>query len=126
MAGNPAPGYLKKPDHVVAVRPFDGRVAVTFGGETIADTRQALAVEESGYGAVYYLPRQDVRMDLAARTEHATHCPFKGDATYYSFAVDGQASENAAWSYEAPFDEAAALEGYLAFYTNRVDTVSVD
>lgn len=126
MGDNPAPGYLKKPDHVVAVKPFSGRVAVTLGGETIADSRNALAVEESGYGAVYYLPRADVRMDLATATENSSHCPFKGDASYYTFVAGGKTAENAAWTYAAPFDEAAALAGHLAFYTERVDSVSVD
>lgn len=126
MGANPAPGYAKKPDHVVAVAPFDGRVVVSLGGRTIADSRNALAVTESGYGAVYYIPRADVAMDLATPTDQSTYCPFKGEASYFSFEAAGKEAENAAWSYETPFDEAAALKDHLAFYTHRVDSVSVE
>lgn len=125
MAGNPAPGYLRKPDHVVAIAPYPGRIAVSLGGAVIADSARALAFSETGYGVAYYIPMADVRMDLAALTEHSTHCPFKGNASYYAFAVDGRRVENAAWSYAEPYDEAGALKGHLAFYTNRVDAVSV-
>ncbi len=126
MGENPAPGYAKKPDHVVAVRPFEGRVTVTLGGEVVADSRSALAVEESGYNAVYYLPRSDVRMEFATPTDHTSYCPFKGKAAYYTFAAGDRTSENAAWSYEAPYDEADTLRDCLAFYTHRVDGVSVE
>ena len=126
MSQNPAPGYAKKPDHVVAVTPFDGRVVVALGGETIADSSDALAVAESGYNAVYYLPMRDVRMDLAERIDTSTYCPFKGKATYYTFTVGERRAEGAAWVYEAPYDEAMAIKDHLAFYTQRVDSVSVE
>lgn len=126
MGDNSAPGYARKPDHVVAVAPFAGRVTVTLGGETIADSRNALEVKESGYNAVYYVPRGDVRMDLAEATDASTYCPFKGAASYFTFLVGDRRAENAAWTYAAPFDEAAALKDCLAFYTQRVDSVSVE
>lgn len=126
MGEGPAPGYQKKPDHVVAIRPFAGRVTVKLGGETIAESRNALLVEETGYGAVHYLPRADVRMDLATAGDAKTYCPFKGAASYYSFGAGGTDAANAAWSYEAPYDEAAALASYLAFYPNRVDQIAVE
>lgn len=123
---NPAPGYARKPEHKAIAAPFDGRVAVRLGGETIADSRNALALTETGYGVVYYLPRADVRMDLAMGTERSTYCPFKGHASYFSFAAGDETAENVAWSYEAPYDEAAALEDHLAFYADRVGSISVE
>ena len=125
MSGNPAPGYQKKPDHKVEATPFNGRVCANFNGVAIAETTSALAVQETGYPLVYYMPRSDVRMYLARKTDRQSHCPFKGDAAYFSFAVDGAETENAAWSYEAPYDEAAALKDHLAFYGNRIDALDV-
>jgi uncharacterized protein (DUF427 family) len=120
---NPAPGFTKYPQHRIEVAPCAARVRVTYEGEVIADTRQAIEMRESaGEGkktvapVVYYIPRHDVRMDRLARTAHATHCPFKGDASYYS-VVNGP--ENAAWSYEAPYDEMLAIRGHVAFYPDR-------
>lgn len=125
MLGNPAPGYQKRPNHVVATAPFDGAVRIEFGGETIAETRRALSLEETNHPTAFYIPRDDVRMDLATQTDHATYCPFKGEASYYSFKVGDAEAVNAAWSYEAPYDECADLKDYLAFYPARVDAVSV-
>lgn len=126
MGDNPAPGYAKKPDHVVATAPFQGRVTISLGGEVIADSANALLMRESNHGDVYYLPEADVRMDLATVTDASSYCPFKGTASYFSFAAGDKTAENAAWSYAAPYDEATAVKNHLAFYTNRVDAVSVE
>lgn len=96
------------------------RVRVTFKGEVIADTNDAIALKEGSYPVVYYLPRKDVKMDRLARTTHTTHCPFKGDASYFSL-VNGP--ENAVWSYEQPYDDVAAIKELLAFYPNKVDAI---
>ena len=117
MITNSGPGYAKHPEHTVTVAPFRGRVVVRAGDEVIADTRDALQLNEAKYPAVYYVPRADVRMDRLARTDHRTHCPFKGDASY--FTIDGVA-DNAVWTYEQPFDEVAAIRERLAFYTDKV------
>ncbi len=114
---------LPGPNHPIEIAPALGRVRVTFGGETIADTARALVLREAAYRPVFYVPRADARMDLLARTAHATHCPYKGDASYFSVAAGGRVSENAAWSYEAPFPAVQAIEGYLAFYPSRVDAI---
>ncbi len=62
-------------------------------------------------------------MTLLVRTAHATHCPYKGDAAYFSIVVDGRPSENAVWTYESPFPAMAPIAGHLAFYPSRVDTI---
>jgi len=103
--------------HRITTGPARKRVRVHFNGELIADTTDAIALNEAKYPVVYYVPRQDARMDRLARTAHRTHCPFKGDASYYS--IQG-GPENAAWSYETPYDEVEAIRGRLAFYSDKV------
>lgn len=121
-APNPAPGFAKRPDHRIVTRPAAARVRVKFRGEFIADSAEAVRMEEGTYPAVYYFPRKDVRMDRLARTEHHSYCPFKGQASYYSLK-DGP--ENAVWSYEQPYDEMLAIRELLAFYPEKVDSITV-
>ena len=126
MSGNSGPGWKKYPEHGITTRPAGVRVQVSYKGEPIADTRDAVALEESMSGStvapvVYYLPRKDVRMDRLVRSSHETYCPFKGKASYYSLK-DGP--ENAVWSYERPYDEMTAIGELLAFYPDKVDTVT--
>ncbi len=116
--GNPAPGYKKYPDHRIETKPAKERVRVTFNGEVIADTRDAIRMEEGSYPAVFYFPRKDVKMERLIRSSHRTHCPFKGDAAYFSL-VNGP--ENAVWSYEQPYDEMSVIKERLAFYPDKVD-----
>jgi uncharacterized protein (DUF427 family) len=111
------------PDHPITVEPNPKRVRVTFAGRIVADTRRALTLREAGYTPVQYIPRADIDMALFERAAHATHCPYKGDASYFSLKVDGRASENAAWSYEAPYPAVAAIKEHLAFYPRRVDGI---
>lgn len=99
---------------------------MTHGGVVIADTRDPLTLQESTYPAVHYIPRKDVDMAFLKRTEHATYCPYKGDAAYYSISVEGEGPENAVWTYEAPYDAVAEIKDYLAFYTDRVDSYEVE
>jgi uncharacterized protein (DUF427 family) len=122
---NPAPGFKKYPGHRVSTNLSQARVQVSFEGEVIADTREALELHEStGQGkktvapVVYYIPRKDVKMGRLERSSHTTHCPFKGDASYYSL-VEGP--ENAVWSYESPYDEMLAIKERLAFYPDKFD-----
>jgi len=103
----------------IITRPAGSRVRVTFNGELIADTLDALMLEEKGYPPVYYVPRKDVKMERLIRTSHTSHCPHKGDATYYSLS-NGQTARNAVWSYEQPREQAAAIRGLLAFYPDKV------
>ncbi len=106
----------------ILTRPAGARVRVTFRGEVIADTTDAVALEESSYPVVYYIPRADVRMERLERTSRRTHCPYKGDASY--FTIQGGPA-NAAWSYELPKEDMLAIKGLLAFYPDKVDAISV-
>ena len=110
MKGTPAP-HIK-------TAPAGGTVRVTFQGELIAESRDALKLNEGSYPAVYYFPRKDVKMDRLARSSHGTHCPFKGDASYFSVAGG---PENAVWSYETPYDEMLAIKERLAFYPDKFE-----
>jgi len=107
-----------KPSHRIETKPAKERVRVTFEGEVIADTRDAIRMEEGTYPAVFYFPRKDVKMERLVRSSHRTHCPFKGDAAYFS-VVNGP--ENAVWSYEQPYDEMSVIKERLAFYPDKVD-----
>ena len=126
---NPAPGYEKKPEHRVDLLPESRRVRVTFAGTVIADSSGALRCEETGHEPVHYIPAKDVRLDLMQPTEHKTYCPFKGDCSYWTIAVDGadgkKRSENAVWGYREPYDEAKGLARHYAFYKSRVDGIEV-
>ena len=107
-----------KPSHRIETKPAKERVRVTFEGEVIADTRDAIRMEEGTYPAVFYFPRRDVKMERLIRSSHRTHCPFKGDAAYFSL-VNGP--ENAVWSYEQPYDEMSVIRERLGFYPDKVD-----
>jgi uncharacterized protein (DUF427 family) len=122
MSSNSAPGWKTYPRHRIATKPAGARVQVTVKGELIADTRDAVRLDEDGYPAVYYIPRKDVKMERLERTDHRSTCPFKGEASYYSI-VNGPV--NAAWSYEQPYDEMAVIRELLAFYPDKVDSIAV-
>ena len=76
---------------------------------------------ELGHAPVYYVPAGDVRMDLMTPTDEGTHCPYKGDASYWSLTVGGTTVENIIWAYEDPYGEMAHLKGYVGVYWDRVD-----
>ena len=114
---------LPGPDHPIDVAPAPHPVRVRLGGEVVAETTRALSVREASYPPVLYIPREDARMDLLERTARRTHCPYKGEASYYSISAGGRRAENAVWSYEAPFPAMAAIAGHLAFYPDRVDAI---
>jgi len=120
MSTNSGPGYKKYPDHRITTKPAGVRVRVKLDGEVIADTRDAIKLEEGDYPAVYYIPRKDVKMDRLVRSKHQTVCPFKGTASYYSLK---NGAENAVWTYETPYDEVSVIKERLAFYPEKVDSI---
>ena len=121
----PGPGYKSHPEHKVALAREGRRIRVTLGGETIAETTNAVTIHEADYPPVQYIPREDVRTETMTPTDNSTHCPFKGDASYWSISAGGKTAENAVWSYERPFDEVAEIKDYMAFYPKRVDAIEV-
>lgn len=117
------PIKIPGPDHPITIEANPSRVVVSIGGVVIADTREALTLQEASYPAVQYIPRKDVDMSRLDRTGHATYCPYKGDCAYYSIPSGGERSVNAVWTYEAPYPAVAAIGDHLAFYPGRVDAI---
>jgi uncharacterized protein (DUF427 family) len=115
------PIRIPGPDHPIIIEPNTSHVVIKVGGHVIADTHEALTLQEAKYRPVQYIPRKDVDMSLLARTDHSTYCPYKGDCAYYSIPSGGERSVNAVWTYEAPYAAVAQIKGYLAFYPDRVD-----
>ncbi|OAF06174.1 hypothetical protein AYJ54_21100 [Bradyrhizobium centrolobii] len=111
---------LPGPDHPITITQNPRRVRVTAGDIVIADTTKALTLKEAKYPAVQYVPREDTNMALLERTDRVTHCPYKGDASYYSVKADGKTLDNAIWTYETPFPAMAEISGHLAFYPDKV------
>lgn len=101
--------------------PHPTRVRVLLDGVVIADSRNVRMLRETRHAPVYYFPFEDVRREHLERTDHHTHCPFKGDASYWSVTAGDARAENAVWGYEEPFQVAAHIKGYVAFYDSLVD-----
>lgn len=112
------------PDHPITIAPSGTRVRVIFNGQTVAETTRALRLKEASYPDVLYIPREDADPALLEKTVTSTHCPYKGDASYYSINAGGKIATDAIWSYEAPFPAMAEIAGYLAFYRKRVDAIT--
>jgi uncharacterized protein (DUF427 family) len=108
----------------MTIRNAEGTWVVRAGGAVLGETRNALEVNEEGLASVVYFPRDDIAMAFLDKTEKVTHCPKKGDATHYSIVTKSTTLKDAAWSYEAPFDAADRIKGYLAFYES--DTLAVE
>ena len=113
-------GALERfPDYAVAISPYEGTVTVKSGGTVIAKTKAALLIQETRHDDVYYLPREDVDLDLLTATDQSTYCPFKGHASYWSYTDDSN-FENFVWSYAEPYEQVKRLAGYMSFYTHKV------
>jgi adenylate cyclase len=100
---------------------YPHHLRVVFDEQTIAESDHAMILYETRLPPVFYFPRDAVRMDLLQPTRHHTHCPFKGNASYWTIVVGDRRAENAAWAYEEPLPELGDLKGYLAFYWSQVD-----
>jgi uncharacterized protein (DUF427 family) len=111
---------LPGPDHPITITANPRRVRVSANGVVIAESTDALTLKEASYPAVNYLPRKDANMALLARSERVTHCPYKGDANYFSINADGKTIADAIWTYESPFPAMTEISGHLAFYPDKV------
>jgi uncharacterized protein (DUF427 family) len=102
------------------------RIRIVFNGVTIADTQRAKRILETSHPPVYYIPPQDVRMDLLTPARRTTVCEWKGAANYYTLNVGGKVAEQAAWFYPQPNAQYAAIQDYIAFYPGKMDACYVD
>jgi uncharacterized protein (DUF427 family) len=105
----------------VDIVPSSRHVRVELDGVTIAETVKPTVIFETGLPTRYYVPKTHVRMDLLAPTDTVTHCPYKGDAEYWSLQIGGQVHPDVAWSYRTPLPESQKAAGLLSFYPERVD-----
>ncbi len=94
----------------------------SFRGQVLAESDRALVLHEKGYPPRIYFPKSDTRMPLAQISAHKTHCPYKGDAAYWSFSIDGETLENVAWGYPEPLPNVAAIADHISF----ADPVAVE
>lgn len=114
------------PDHPITIEPAAERWRARFKGHVIADSAEALILREASYPPRVYFPRADVAMEYMGRTERTSHCPYKGDANYYTILMDGQFGDDAVWTYEHPYPAMAAIEGHLSFYPDKVEVYAVE
>jgi uncharacterized protein (DUF427 family) len=119
-------GHARDPYKRVDILPTSRRVQVVLGGETIADTQHPRLLLETGIITRYYIPRQDVRMELLEPTDVVSHCPYKGRASYWTARIGEQEYRDVVWSYRTPLPECNAIAEYLCFYNERVDAILDD
>lgn len=110
----------------IRVEPSKNRFRVEFNGTCIADSTRVLVLHETRLAPAYYFPAEDVRTDFLVRTKLATHCPFKGNASYWSITVGDRSVDNAVWAYEDPYRDAEQIRGYLSFYPNMVSIIGAE
>ncbi|WP_300055914.1 DUF427 domain-containing protein [uncultured Roseobacter sp.] len=109
-------------DHIT-IRKAEGTWSVRAGGAVLGESAEALELSEGDYPPVVYFPRTDIAMAFLDRTATSTHCPHKGDASYFSVVTKSTTLKDVAWSYEDPKEAVARIKDHLAFYTNGDVTV---
>lgn len=104
----------------ISITPSKSTWVVRADGAILAETSRAQELREGAREPVIYIPREDVAMALFERSPTQTTCPYKGQASYFSYAGPDGTIKDAAWSYETPKDDVAGIAGHLAFYPNKV------
>ena len=99
----------------VKIHKANTKWVVRAGGAVLGESTDALELIEGDYKPVIYFPRADIAMAFLDSVPQTSHCPHKGDASYYSIQTKSTVLDNAAWSYETPIDDVAQIKGYLAF-----------
>ena len=113
--------HSRNPNPRVNILASTRHVRIELDGVTVADSRSPRILHETGLPPRYYLPQTDVRLDLLESTDKVTHCPYKGQARYWSVRLGDSRHEDVCWSYPAPLPESQKITGLIAFYDERVD-----
>jgi len=108
--------FQKDPNHKINFLPHGNTIRVLWRSHVLAESDRALQLLETGHDPVFYFPREDVSMNLLEPTEHSTHCPYKGDANYWTIRINNNEAVNAVWSYEDPITEVSQVKSHIAFY----------
>ncbi len=116
----PAPGFRRHPEHRITIINAHAEWSVSQGRTVFANSEHARVLKETGYRDVVYFPAVDVRFETLTQSSSETSCPFKGRAAYFRSAADSNESD-IAWTYSSTYDEVKQIEGFIAFYTDRVD-----
>ena len=108
--------------HPITVTPTGKHVTVRVNGELVAETDQALTLQESTYPAVQYIPLSDVVKDRLQASDTETYCPYKGDASYYHVVTEaGDTVDDVIWTYRQPYSAVGQIAGHVAFYPDKAD-----
>lgn len=113
---------IEGPKNKILFAPFPRRVRALVGDQTVLDTDRGMLLHETNILPQLYVPFDDLRSELLTSTDRSTHCPYKGDAVYWTITVGDDSRENAVWGYPTPTTDAQWLAGYAALYWDRVDT----
>lgn len=113
--------HPRDPYHRVDTLPSSRHIQVVIDGETVADTGRAYLLFETGLPTRYYIPPEDVQMNLLTPTETHTRCPYKGLASYWNINVNGSVHEDVVWGYLDPIPESPKIKGSVSFYNEKVD-----
>jgi uncharacterized protein (DUF427 family) len=111
--------HARSPYARIDILPSSRHVRVEVGGVTVAESTHPYLLFETGLATRYYLPKTDVRLDLLEHTDTATHCPYKGQAEYWSVRVGDTLHEDVAWSYRTPLPESQRVAGLIAFWAEK-------
>jgi uncharacterized protein (DUF427 family) len=103
------------------ILPSSRHVRIEIDGVTVAESSSPTLLFETNLPTRYYLPKTHVRLDLLTHTDSETHCPYKGQAEYWSVTAGDTVHEDVAWSYATPLPESLGVAGLIAFYDEKVD-----
>jgi uncharacterized protein (DUF427 family) len=109
----------------ITIEPAKGAWSVRAQGAVIGETTNALILREGDYAPVIYVPRDDLQMVFFDTSDKTTHCPHKGDATYFHLIGKSRRQKNVAWSYQTPHQSVAAIKDHVAFYGSEVTVEAV-
>jgi uncharacterized protein (DUF427 family) len=118
--------HARDPYKLIDTRQSSRHVRVILGETTVADTQRPLLLFETGLPTRYYIPQEDVRMDLLEPSDRVTECAYKGQAAHWNVKIGDRVYNNIAWTYHQPTTLAAPIAGKICFYNERVDALYDD